>query len=475
MFRQYTKCYVHTPGDKPFNESDLLAFAAGTSAPGLIVALISFLSGADLVGFIALAIQYAVTITAIANEWLYHRLVCISGNQCAVGTIDLTPTISPILGAFDNDQFFDIRLMPHRYMDFYRAPNCAYATLGSTPWQLQAPPQAGPSLDGQTESHPANDVFLDNFQGSALLQPGSPSQAPRPGYVLSDLPYDPVDVSETTLQVPPAAGELARTNAQCTVGGSTPVPGTPMVTRASLHCEAEGNFWAAMKATAALQGLAVGVGAAAGAAAGAALGCAIGGLFGGIGCLIGAIIGFIAGLFAGAAGGAYLAANAAFNSDPGNVNDANVGDTPLGPLQDNEQVVVYGTHVYDGFHSGWHEFHPLMAIMKAPPTEIYTNIPGIDVTQPSFIPPYIEWSPNWTAGADGPLTSGLTVTDMQQGLASPAFRAVAVAVKQQWCSLLGEAFSPGTIANQNQPENGWTIHPTVDGCGTPPPSQPPIQ
>ena len=28
--------------------------------------------------------------------------------------------------------------------------------------------------------------------------------------------------------------------------------------------------------------------------------------------------------------------------------------------------MVYGTHVYDGFHEGWHEFHPLKAIIKTP-------------------------------------------------------------------------------------------------------------
>lgn len=461
-YRQYTQCYQHTPGDKPFNESDLGSFAWGVSAPGFIVAVIAFLLGDYAIGFVTIIIQYAVTITAIANAWLYHRLVCLSGDQCAIGVIDLTPRVDTLLGAFDNDQFFDIRLMPHRYQDAYRGPNCAYATLGSTPWQLQSPPRAGPSLDGLTEQHPANDVFLDGFQGSALLQPGSPTGAPRAGGVLSDLSYDPVALSDTTLK-DPQPGEKPRFNATCSLGASGPQSLPPLFTRATLHCEAEGNFWEAMKASAGWQALATGAGAAAGAAAGAGAGCAIGGVFGAFGCAIGAIIGFIAGLIAGGAAGAYVAANAAFNSDPGDVNDANVGDAPLGTIVDGEQVIVYGTHVYDGFHQGWHELHPLKAILKAPPPETYTNVPGLNVEQINFssVPPYIEWDPNWASGF---LPPGLTATDMQQGLASEAFRAAAVAVKQAWCSLLTAAFDPAVLTTQQQPENRWTIHPLVDGC-----------
>lgn len=477
-FRQYTQCYKHTVGDKPFNKSDLASFAVGVSTPGLVVAIIGLLTGNLPLAYITIAIQYAVTITAIANEWLNHRLVCISGDQCAVGTVDLMPTISPILGAFDNDQFFDLRLMPHRYLDLYRGPNCNYATLGEKPalisppatlpevfgWKMQVPPRAGPSLDGRTEAVPENDVFLDNFQGSLLLQPGSPVDFQRAGAVLTDLPYDPIDISEVTLKVPPLSTELPRVNLTCTESGPKPAGGTPLFTRATLHCEAEGNFWQALKESAGWQGVAVGVGAAAGAAVGAAVGCAIGGFFGPIGCAIGAIIGFLAGLLGGAAAGAYVAANAAFNSNPGDVNDANVGDSPLGALNDGDQVVVFGTHVYDGFHEGWHEFHPLKAVLRAPPPEIYTNVPGLNTEQITFVPPYIEWDPDWTEGANGKLTSGLTVADMRQGLASRPFRDVAESIKKTWCGLLGEAFNPAVQTRQGLTENRWTIHPLVDGC-----------
>jgi hypothetical protein len=434
-YRQYTKCYNHTPGDKPFNKSDLVAFVAGTSAPGLIVALLAFLTGSTLglvVGFIALALQYASTIVAVANEWLYHRLVCLTGDQCAVGVVE--PLDKPSsLGEFDNDDYFDIRLLPHRHADEYNGPNGgpnggffgpppnSNIPVGTPTWATNMPPTAGPSFDGAVASHPQNDIFLDGLQGSALLQP-----------LIQDLPYYPVGLDEVPL---------------FDFMGSPDVK----VTRCTLHCEAEGNFWQAMKDYAMLQGTAVGVGAAGGAAAG----CALGSIFGPIGCLIGAILGAILG--GGAA--AYIGANAAFNSDLGNYDDANVGDLPLGRLKQDDLVVVYGTHVYDGFHEGWHEFHPLKAIMK------FTDYNILGAVQ------YLEWDPKFPDGKE--LPRGLTVTDMTQGMNSTAFAALAKQIRDQWCAAIGESFKPGTRDNQKKQENRWTIHPLVDGCqpaagGSPP-------
>jgi hypothetical protein len=251
------------------------------------------------------------------------------------------------------------------------------------------------------------DVVSDGFQGEEVL-------APRPSPW--DLPYAAATEEE----------------------------------RYALHCEAEGNFWQAMKDYAALTGIAVGVGAAAGAAAGAALGCAIGGIFGPIGCAIGAIIGAIAGAIAGAAGAGYVAASIAFHSDPGNVQDANVGDWALGPIHEGDHVAVMGRHVYDGFHEGWHEFHPLMMVMK--------------------IPDYLEQQP--AIGPSDPTPAGLTTDDMKQGLGSAPFKARAIDIRGRWCKALHLVQDPGLHILQDQPENRWTIHPDIDGCdpaGTPPP------
>ena len=59
MFRQYTKCYQHTPGDKPFNKGDLTGFVLGASAPGLIAALLAFLAGFNVAGFAIIGAQFS--------------------------------------------------------------------------------------------------------------------------------------------------------------------------------------------------------------------------------------------------------------------------------------------------------------------------------------------------------------------------------------------------------------------------------
>jgi hypothetical protein len=379
MARQYTQCYTHTPPDKPFSKADLLSFVAGNAWPGATVAILAFLGGAPAVSIIAIFIQSAVTVTAVANAWLYHRLVCMPKDAlpCAIGTVMANPTVGD-LGEFDNDQYFSIRLMPH-------------------------PPLADNPTDQEKRDF-TDTVTTDGFQGD-LLKP-----------VVWDLPYaDPV-VSEE---------------------------------RYYLHCEAEGNFWQAMKDYAAVVGLAVAGGAAAGGVAGAAAGCAIGGLFGPIGCAIGAFFGALLGAGGGAAAAGYLAATVAFHSDPGNVEDANVGDKSLGPIKEGDRVVVHGHHVYDGFHEGWHELHPLLAVMK--------------------IPEYLEQNP-----AVVPYDPSLTPADILKGLSSPAFAASAIALRKKWCEHFQLPLDPGIHTLQQQPQNRWTIHPDIDGCQPADPAPPPL-
>jgi hypothetical protein len=412
-FRKYTQCYIHTAGDKPFNISDLLSFAIGTSVPGIIAGIIAALVATPLVGVaIGAAIAYLNTIVAVANEWLNHRLVCLGGVRCAIGVVGENPHNSG-LGAFDNDEFFDIRLMPHRPLDEYDGPNTGFN---------QSPPLPGKTIDPahKTEANPANDVYLDGFQGQALLHPSL------------DLPYD--------------------------------------TSHWKIHCEAEGDFWVRMRDYAAAMAILVGLLAAGTAAAaygggvaGAALGCALGGLFGPIGCLIGAILGAIIGaLLAGGAAAAvsagilYAILQGIYDANPGDVEDANVGDRALGPIRENDRVIVLGEHVYDGFHEGWHELHPLMAVMK-----LGKEADG-----------YLEWDPDFAGTPPGdnnppglPLSlQGLTVADMRRGLASDKFRKRCEWLKRLWCAAVEAAFDPAVIARQGSAPHRWTIHPSVDGC-----------
>lgn len=393
-YRKYTQCYEHKPGDKPFNEEDRISFTAGAAAIGLLAALAAFLTNNGALGFVFTGVAYAQAIIATADEWLYHRLICIMPGQnvkCAVGRVISDPKIGELL-EFDNDEFFDVLLMPHRAFDDY---------IGDNENFNKTPPGPGPSGDGKTEKHPANDIFIDGFQGERLMKP-----------VFTDISY-----------------KLDRTK---------------------LHCEAEGDFWVKMKEWILVSGAVVAVSS----AAGATLGCAIlGWLFGPVGCVIGAFLGWAAGI----AGGHLLVSYIVSHANPGDVDDANVGDKALGPIMTGDLVAVYGEHVYDGYHKGWHELHPLMAVVK---------LNSAESSQ------YLEWDPDFAAPKKPPADAkgmpadikGLSELDMRVGLASEKFRKRAEWLRDKWCLMLAEAFDDATRELQRRPGQRWTIHPAVDGC-----------
>lgn len=385
--KTFTRCYSYVAPDKPFNEKDLLGFVAGNAGLGALLGFALLASGAYFWGFVVVSIQIAATIQAVADEWLYHRLVCIPGAEglrCAVGTVVYEPEVGE-LGEYDNDEYFDLRLMPHR-----------------------PPPDAKDYPNAQDHPKAIEDyvkrVVEDNFQGYLLkgFEPGSAHDR--------DLGYRP-------------AAEGAQ--------------------RAALHCEAEGAFWQIMKDYAVI------IGAATGAAAtgGAAIGCAIGfALFGPIGCMVGALLGALL----GAAWAAQLSAAVAYHADPGDVSDAQVGDTESGPIVAGDRVVVVGRHVYDGFHEGWNEIHPLCIVQR--------------------IPQYVEQG----APATHVVNLGLVPDQIDAGMADKRFRRRAREIRDRWCDALEGASNAQVQAAQKAPENRWTIHPDVDGCEPPPPAPPPI-
>jgi hypothetical protein len=108
-------------------------------------------------------------------------------------------------------------------------------------------------------------------------------------------------------------------------------------------------------------------------------------------------------------------------NDKGNPDD--VG-TNLGELHVNDPtgrgadlLVVKGSWVYDSAHSGWNEIHPIK----------YCQRIG-------------TWEGNWAQVGDPK------------------------AWVDQWCNAIGTASDPLTVANQQEPQNQWTIHPVIDGC-----------
>ena len=434
MGPQYTKCFQYNHGPAPFHESDLAGLFAKNGTLGLVFGVLTGLAvgfgvggpvGAVIGGLVgAFAAGYVATALAItegANNWLNHRLVCLGGRQCAVGTVKGPPEIAG-LGEFDNDEYFDLALMPYppsHAFDIDGDPNASAAT--------QAARQA-------LAMFPKNRVFTDGFQGEALVHPRAD--------LLQEIGYFKAKVERTK-----NVAELKNN---------------------WLHCEAEGDFWVRMGDLATAMGVLGGITATAavgGAIAGAAGGCALMVWLFGVGCIIGAIIGAIVGFLA--AGAAAAAASKAiletiFETNPGEVEDANVGDKALGPIGQGDHVVVFGEHVYDGFHEGWHEIHPLLTVCKIGTFKLERG------TEDSF---YLQWDPAFPQGNQpfnedlpGLTLPKLTAEDMRKGLDSEAFAARAKALRDRWCGLLGERFNPEVGTNQQKLTERWTIHPAVDGC-----------
>jgi hypothetical protein len=430
---QYTKCFAYQHGPAPFHEDDLAGLFAKNGTLGAVFGVLTGLAvgfavggpaGAVIGALVgAFAAGYAATVMAItqgANNWLNHRLVCLGGRKCAVGTVKADLEIAG-LGEFDNDQYFDLALMPY-------PPDKAFDVDGDPD-----APAATQAARAALEQFPKNRVFTDNFQGEELVHPRSD--------LLQEIGYYEAKGKRTK--------DIRKFRKNW------------------LHCEAEGDFWVRMSDLALAMGVLGGLTTATavgGAIAGGVAGCALGGWFGIIGCIVGAIIGAIVGLVvAGAAAAAATKAivESIFETNPGDVEDANVGDKALGPIRAGDRVVVFGEHVYDGFHEGWHEIHPLLTICKIGTFKLESG------TEESF---YLQWDPAFAG--DRPFNEdlpGLALPklipeDMRKGLESTAFAARARALKDRWCGLLGQRFDPAVIKTQQGIRERWTIHPAVDGC-----------
>jgi hypothetical protein len=96
-----------------------------------------------------------------------------------------------------------------------------------------------------------------------------------------------------------------------------------------------------------------------------------------------------------------------------------------------------GTWVYDSAHTGWNEIHPIKQCQKIG-TMIGQGWTEIQISDNPVVVQQITDIPGWISG---------------------------------WCKLLDTPNDPATVANQQLPQNQWTVHPLVDGCD--PGSSPP--
>jgi hypothetical protein len=90
-------------------------------------------------------------------------------------------------------------------------------------------------------------------------------------------------------------------------------------------------------------------------------------------------------------------------------------------------ILVRGDWAYDAGHSGWNEIHPIRSVQKL-----------TDVVDPRY------------------RNMGKADTSLVEAFKKEVY--------DVWCFHTGEASDPLVIAAQQDPSNGWHIHPSIDGC-----------
>jgi hypothetical protein len=426
-FNQYTKCVEPADYSGPFLGS------AGFWAAFLASLAVGFIDpGATVLGLILTAIAYC-------RWWLYGRLVCLGGDKCFIGLalqVD-TPADQSGIGKIDTD--YSLYVLP--------APS---PLLGDTNWLADMPATndiQGYLVENQSATNsafaqmmtnypsltftgePETSYALVNHDGSSVLTAGQANALnlpTPPGWQANNFytPGDTISDSNGNLQtVTPYAQALSGANPPSwpTAVGATVYDGSiqwscggPVPALGTLEIEFEGaGVWDLYQALL----------VAAGVAAAAAVVCAIP-VFGWIACLI---LSLIAVAISGA--GMIIALN-----DDSAQTDAN---TQVGVIHPGQDILfVSGTWIYDSAHTGWNELHPVKFC------QIIGQVPQADL---------IAGKP-WNS--------------------LPQFNEANLAATiAGYCGLAQNALAPPTIQAQGNPENGWTLHPTVDGCtpNTPPP------
>jgi hypothetical protein len=228
-------------------------------------------------------------------------------------------------------------------------------------------------------------------------------------YSINLLLYDdPPGVKQADAEVRAPFGELIKAQPGI-IGLGLPTPGetaTDVATKiesAVLHAEFEG---------AGIRDLKIGAQVALGLSIAALLACVL--IPGPIGILVSALLALLA-LLAALIGGLVGLSD---TGSPADVNP-NLGDLHTNdPAQNNlgaDLLFVMGSWVYDSFHDGWNELHPIKACSRVG-----------------------RWDGDWPDNFED--------------------------IIKRVLSAFGDANDPGTRQEQGHPRHDWTEHPDVDGC-----------
>jgi hypothetical protein len=333
------------------------------------------------------------------------KLVCLGGDQCAIGHITHFEPASekPFPQNLDNDFSFNILLSPDG-LDAYAGIYKDTSITDQAKWQkafgvatVATEPQA--ALIAEQNGMP---VPHEDPDGTTTIEI-TPQSTTYTGYYTEypDANFPEFNPSDSPFQVPGSDGPAFRAPA--------------------LHLEAEGDR--VCNVCAVISAFTLGpIGKAVCSAK----------VFGfPIGSIVCHIIGFLLLPFLPAVLAALLTAIAVAwaASRDGNEDDPRT-DTSGGPLHYGDLIVATGRWVYDAGHTGWNEFHPLKTVQKIDPASDTGQVSdqrarwcGLLAVVPPFAPP-------GPGAAPSGMTTGQTAV---------------------W-------------NNQRQPENQWVLHPAIDGC-----------
>jgi hypothetical protein len=300
---------------------------------GGVAALIAVAAGEPWCALIGVEIFLMAGIVAFCEWWLYDRLICLDGDQAAIGMlVSIEPATGKSgLGAFDTDYSINLLLFDN--------------PIGVTQAVAEVQPPFGELIKGQQA---ITDLGLST-----------------PGETATDAP----------------------SGKECAV----------------LHAEFEG---------AGIEDLKIGAQVGLGIAIAALVVClAIPGPIGAVVAGILALLAFLAALIGALFGLGDTGSPADVNPDLGNLHTNDPANGGIGA----DLLYVYGTWVYDTYHEGWNEIHPIKVCARVG-----------------------RWDGDWPKGFDGEIDHIKDAFD--------------------------DAKDDDTKHEQKRPKHHWGVHPDVDGC-----------
>jgi hypothetical protein len=304
------------------------------------------------------------------------KLVCLGGDECAIGRITHfePPSEKSFPANLDNDFSLNILLAPQglgdftfqsdNRVDFQKAVNAAQGRLLSQQPGMPIPHEDEVDVDDNDYHfvlHPIDDRFFGYYS------------------IYPDSKYPAYDPSHSPFQVP---------------GSDGPPFATP-----ALHLEAEGDRVCQVCAVlSAMTGGSVGQAICSATFLGIPIGSVV--------ChIVGLLLTPLLPLLAAALGVAWASAR------DGNIDDPRVGDG--GELHFGDLVVATGRWVYDAGHKGWNEFHPLKIIQRIDEKsyddgnidDLRKRWCGLLANVPPFTPPGDNAPDGMTSGQTGTWTN----------------------------------------------------------------------